>query len=132
MRREQFIALLSTVRSDLEALYELEIDDEKKREQKKQRFAQMRADYAALKRSWDDYEGYDHWFSTELNNARLVSVSTYNEYIPAFEVMFDQSGGSLAQFYQTAKDVADLPAEERTAIMQDLLGQSSQSSIVSQ
>ena len=131
-RREQFIALLSTVRSDLETLYELEIEDESKREQKKQRFAQMRADYAALKRSWDDYEGYDHWFSTEINNARLVSVSTYNEYIPAFEVMFDQSGGSLAQFYQVAKEVAELPAEERTAVMQELLGQSSQTSVVSQ
>jgi len=128
-RREQFIELLSTARSDLEVLYESEIDIEKKREQKKQRFAQMHTDYAELKRSWDDYEGYDHWFSTELNNARLVSVSTYNEYIPAFEVMFDQSGGSLTNFYKTAKDIAELPAEERTAVMEELL---SQSSVVSQ
>jgi len=62
----------------------------------------MRVDYAALKASWDDYPGYDQWMSQEMNNARLVAVATYNDYVPAFEVLFKESGSSFDQFYVAA------------------------------
>jgi len=129
MRQQQFVALLRTTREDLEELYGSSISEDEMRVSKQQRFQQMRSEYQELKQSWNNYEGYDHWFSQDLNNARLVSVATYNDYIPAFKEMFDQSGGSLAEFYEAAEKVAELPAEERTSVMENLL---SQSSVVSQ
>ena len=125
-RQEDFIALLRTTRDDLEALYSSDLDEDNMREKKIQRFQEMRSEYEELKKQrWDGYEGYDGWFERELNNARLVSVATYNDYVPAFKVMFEQSGGSFTRFYQEAQRVADLPAEKRTAVMQELLGKSS-------
>ena len=120
-RRDDFVALLTSTRDDLEVLYASDIDTESMRQKKSQRFEQMRSEYAELKASWNDYPGYDHWFSSELNNARLVSVATYNEYVPAFEVLFQQSGQSFKEFYTAAQELSDMPADERTAVMEQLL-----------
>ena len=124
-RQKQFIALLTDTRASLEALYESSDEPDVLRKMKKQRFDQMLVNYQALKASWDGYTGYDHWFSQKMNNARLVSVGTYNDYVPAFEVLFDESGGSFEEFYVTALELSKLPLEERTEIMQELLSRSS-------
>ncbi len=124
-RQQQFIALLTNTRDSLVALYETSADPELMRQKKQQQFDQMRVDYASLKASWDGYIGYDRWFSQEMNNARLVSVATYNDYVPAFEVLFRETGSSFEQFYLAALDLSKLPLEERTLRMQDLLARSS-------
>ena len=119
-RRGEFINLLSGTRDDLTELYESEIAPEQMREQKRLRFDQMREDYALLKASWEGYEGYDRWFDRKLNNARLVAVGTYNDYIPAFQTLFERSGRSFPQFFIAAKEISKLPLEERTEVMQQL------------
>jgi len=63
----------------------------------------------------------NRWMSQDINNARLVSVATYNDYVPAFEVLFKETGSSLEQFYTAALELSKLPLEERTAEMQNLL-----------
>ena len=119
-RRGEFIELLSATRDDLSELYESEIAPEQMREQKRLRFEQMREEYALLKASWDGYEGYDRWFERKLNNARLVAVGTYNDYIPAFQTLFERSGRSFEQFFIAAKELSRLPLDERTEVMQQL------------
>ena len=124
-RQDDFIALLTDTRDDLAEIYESESTPEVMRQKKKQRFEQMLVEYEALKESWGGYHGYDQWFSQDLNNARLVAVATYNDYIPAFEVLFKESGSSFEQFYVAALELSKLPLEERTLKMQDLLAKSS-------
>lgn len=124
-RQKEFIALLTSTRDSLAELYESASEPDEMRQKKKQRFEQMRVDYAALKASWDDYPGYDQWMSQEMNNARLVAVATYNDYVPAFEVLFKESGSSFDQFYVAALELSKLPLEDRTAEMQKLLARSS-------
>jgi len=124
-RQKEFIALLTSTRDSLAELYESASEPDEMRQKKKQRFEQMRVEYAALKASWDDYPGYDQWMSQEMNNARLVAVATYNDYVPAFEVLFKESGSSFDQFYVTALELSKLPLEDRTAEMQKLLARSS-------
>ena len=101
-RQDDFIDLLTATRDGLVEIYESESTPEVMRQKKKQRFEQMLVEYEALKESWGGYHGYDQWFSQDLNNARLVAVATYNDYIPAFEVLFNESGGSFEQFYVAA------------------------------
>jgi predicted aminopeptidase len=121
MRQQAFIALLRSTRDDLEEIYQADTDESVMRQQKAQRFAQLRAEYETLKHSWNGYGGYDAWFARDLNNARLVSVATYNDYVPAFKVLFEQSNRDFATFYAAARVLAELPLEERTARMQALL-----------
>jgi len=123
-RQENFIALLSDTRESLEELYDSALDADEMRQKKAERFDQMRDEYESLKESWGGYSGYDLWFSRKLNNARLVSVATYNDYIPAFEVLFSESGGTFEKFYIAARELSELAPEVRTEKMQALLARS--------
>lgn len=120
-RREEFIQLLSRTRDDLQEIYGSPLDETEMRAAKVARFDQMRDEYETLKESWDGFKGYDGWFKRGLNNARLVSVATYNDYVPAFEEMFKQNGSSFEKFYSKALEVSKMPASERTEIMEQLL-----------
>lgn len=124
-RQQQFIALLTNTRDSLVALYESSSEPDVMRQMKKQRFEQMLVEYEELKASWDGYSGYDQWFEQELNNARLVAVATYNDYVPAFEVLFNETGSTFEDFYVAALELSKLPLEERTEEMQKLLARSS-------
>ncbi len=124
-RQRDFIDLLRSTRDGLEELYSSSLSEDEMRSAKALRFEQMREEYNALKESWGGYAGYDGWFSRDLNNARLVSVATYNDYVPAFEKMFKQQGSSFEKFYTAALDVSRLPASERTRIMEELLDNTS-------
>lgn len=129
-RQIDFIALLRTTRDSLEALYALPIDVEEMRDRKAARFQQMKDEYATLKQErWNGYAGYDGWFNRELNNARLVSVATYNDYIPAFEELFKRNGSSFEAFFAAALELAELPADERTSVMEELLASAATSSL---
>ena len=124
-RQQQFIALLTNTRDSLVALYESSSEPDVMRQMKKQRFEQMLVEYEELKASWDGYSGYDQWFEQGLNNARLVAVATYNDYVPAFEVLFNETGSTFEDFYVAALELSKLPLEERTEEMQKLLARSS-------
>lgn len=119
-RQKQFIQLLQNARKKLQTVYESNIDVGRKTQQKNEHFERLRADYADLKASWEGYSGYDHWFSKPLNNARLVSVATYTDYLPAFRVLFLDANEDFEQFYTAANQLADLPFEAREREMSAL------------
>lgn len=112
-RSDGFNALLKQTRGELVALYKEKIDTDVMRQKKAEVFDRMRQRYEELKTSWDGYNGYDGWFKRELNNARLISVSTYQRFIPAFEAMYREAGEDLPAFYELAKSVSQLPAKQR-------------------
>ena len=110
------------VREALRTLYADEtLAPEAMRAAKEARFAAMREDYAALKASWDGYAGYDGWFARELNNARLVAVSTYRRYVPAFAALYVEAGEDIERFHALVAEVGALPPEERRARLDALL-----------
>ncbi|MBX2836451.1 MAG: aminopeptidase [Gammaproteobacteria bacterium] len=112
-RSDDFNALLKRTRAELVKLYELTLPEEQMRERKAAIFTSMRAHYEELKASWNGYKGYDGWFKRELNNARLISVSTYQRFIPAFAGMYLEAGEDLPEFYKLAKSISELPISER-------------------
>jgi predicted aminopeptidase len=73
-----------------------------------------------LKESWGGYTGYDRWFATPLNNARLASVGTYRSQLPAFQVLLQKEGDDLAAFYRAVTAIGELPADERHGRMREL------------
>lgn len=112
-RSADFSALLKSTREALLAVYNDDTTDEVKRAGKQAALDDMQTNYQALKKSWNDYAGYDGWFSREVNNARLVSVATYRKFIPAFAAMYVDANRELPAFYEKAKALADMPAEQR-------------------
>ena len=112
-RIEEFLSLLRQTRGELQALYKETMPEEQKREAKLAVFDGMRMNYETLKQSWDGFSGYDNWFRRDLNNARLVAVSTYRRNVPAFYALYEEAGEDLASFYELARAVSELPGEQR-------------------
>ncbi len=116
-RKRQFIALVQQTRAKLEILYASEQPNGGKRTQKAALFAQLKRNYRLLKKSWNSYRGYDVWFDRKLTNASLVPISSYYDYVPAFQALLQREGGDLTAFYRATHRLAKLtPAERKAAL----------------
>lgn len=113
VRVEEFVNLLKVTRENLQQTFAKDLEEQLMRDEKAAVFEQMRAEYELLKETWNGYAGYDNWFKRDLNNARLVAVSTYRRFVPAFYAMYLEAGEDLQKFYDVARVTADLPATER-------------------
>lgn len=111
--REGFRELVDRTRTKLVALYASDATVEDKRAAKAAVFAQMRADYAALKMQWGGSAGYDAWFAQGPNNASLAAVSLYSRKVPEFRALLSAEGGNLPRFYARVKELARMPKGER-------------------
>jgi predicted aminopeptidase len=75
--------------------------------------------YADLKAAWGGYAGFDGWMARGLNNARLASLATYHDLVPAFQGLLAATGGDLPSFYARVRDLGALPSSERLARLED-------------
>lgn len=124
-RGEQFNGLLMGARELLiESYADQSLSDVEKRQSKEAVFAKMQANYTLLKVEWNDYAGYDRWFSRKLNNARMVASSTYRRWVPAFSAIFHENDDDLIKFYQEVERLADLEKSERDALLSQYLPKS--------
>jgi predicted aminopeptidase len=119
-RREDFIALILKFREQLARVYNSPLGDTTKREQKAITFDRLREDYQTLKQAWGGYNGYDAWFSQNLNNAQIASVGTYHQYVGAFQQLLSHHNGDLTAFYAAAAELARLPDEARQSALEAL------------
>jgi len=85
-RRRVFKSLLLTTRDDLKALYNSDTADEHKLAQRKIIFDTLLNRYQTIRDSeWKGWKGYDKFFESQLNNAKLAGVGLYSKYVPAFK-----------------------------------------------
>ncbi|MDJ0740554.1 MAG: aminopeptidase [Gammaproteobacteria bacterium] len=114
-RRSDFLALLDTARTRLLALYAEAPPRAELLARKRAVFAALRADYARQREAWGGYAGYDRWFARPLNNAHLVSISTYNALLPAFAALLREVDGDMRRFQARCRELAALGRAERHA-----------------
>jgi len=120
-RRQDFRALTGRTRAALQALYASPLGDEAKRQRKAALFAQMRADYAALRDGpWQGFAGYDRFFA-QANNASLGVLGAYLQWVPAFQALFQQEGENFPRFYAAVQRLADQPKPERERALKALM-----------
>jgi len=112
-RDKQFVTLVLRYRKKLENLYQSSETDNLKRQQKKQILKSLRKAYYSLRKEWNGYAGFDHWFNKPLNNARLAPVGTYQGHVAAFAALLKQHDGNLLEFYMHAEQLSELPKDER-------------------
>ncbi|NOX42426.1 MAG: aminopeptidase [Gammaproteobacteria bacterium] len=119
-RRNDFIDLVKTTYDNLDQLYALEIPENEKRTKKRSIISEMKDAYHQLKQQWGDYNGYDKWFSTDINNAKIAAITTYADYVPAFTALFQQNNSDFSQFYIAAIALGNLPEKERDIKLENL------------
>ena len=112
-RQSAFYALVAQTRQQLLAVYNMDISDGEKRQEKQRLIDEMRHSHAELKRGWGGESDFDAWFAADINNAQLAATATYRQYLPAFRQLLRQSGRDYARFYATAAQIGALPVKER-------------------
>ena len=117
-RRQRFIRLVSKYRAKLQDLYQGNLSLAEKRSQKAAVFNQLRSEFLDLKSNHSAMAAYDAWFSHPLNNAQLISVATYHNWVPAFRNIMVESGGDLEEFYRRCRQLAQKDATERHRILE--------------
>lgn len=123
-RYADLVAMLRSQRERLQALYDSDISDEQKAAGKQAIFDDIQRRYGDLRESWGAYSRYDQWISQSMNNAKLATIASYNDWVPAFRRMLDEEG-SLVRFYARCKDLAKLPKTERDGQLAGLLADQS-------
>lgn len=117
-RQADFVRLVTEYRDRFAQVYASELSVAAMRAAKSALQEEMRSAYGVLRSSWGDYRGYDRWFDNSLNNAQLSTVASYNELVPAFSRLLDQSGGDLEAFYTAVRQLVDLDDAARRAALQ--------------
>ena len=110
-RRTQFAELVGDQQRRLREIYASGDSADTMRRAKRQAFETLRADYAALKRSWGGAVDYDAWFARPLNNAHLASVATYRRWLPGLRWLLDARG--LSGFYAEMDALEELDLDDR-------------------
>lgn len=127
-QQRQVLDLLRGIRDRLTALYATDTDDVSKREEKARLLASLNDEYQSLVAGWEDAgEGgrpYAALFARGLNNASLSAIATYDDYVPAFEVVLRDCEYDLECFYARAQELGGLDPDGRHASMQALLDRS--------
>lgn len=121
LREAQFVALVIETRRQLEALYAQPLSPQVMREQKRATFADLKRRYAALREDeWNGEADYERWFARELNNASLLPVGLYDEWVPAFRVLFAQAERDWTRFHAECARLGALPQDARRQRLAEL------------
>lgn len=118
----QFRELIMKYRDRLESLYGKEIEIEEKRRQKTMIMNALKKEYEKRKEGEKGCGTRDAWFTKPVNNARIASVSLYNDFVPAFQKILEESGGRLEKFYEESKALGKKPEAERRIKMKEIMG----------
>jgi predicted aminopeptidase len=136
LRHDDLLRLVEETRQQLQALYSIgpgvqgtgartqPADGEDPRlAQKRQILAQLPLRYERVRdQRWDGFAGYDGFFHTPWNNARIAAMAAYNDDVPAFETLLAREGGDLPRFFAAVKKLAALDAGAREAALRELSG----------
>jgi predicted aminopeptidase len=107
-RRQQFIELIMQFRQRLKDVYGSDQPVDAKRAAKATLLGELRQSYKKLREQWDGYAGYDAWFAQDLNNAHLVPIGLYNQYVPAFQALLTQHSNDLRAFSEAVDELGKL------------------------
>ena len=108
--RDAFLEFMTLWRERFAALYRSDLPDTEKRAAKDALIIALRAAYQNPATSF--HGRYDAFFGAGLNNARMATLTTYYDLVPAFRAL-RMRAPDWSAFYQAVEKLAQLPAEER-------------------
>ena len=110
------VRLLLDTRAKLGQLYaQKNLSPEEMRRRKATIFVQLHAGYLEIRRQHHGDSVYDRAFAKPWNNARLNTVATYYDLVPAFERLLEREHGNLPAFYAAVEKMRHLSKAQRRA-----------------
>lgn len=114
----QIVKLLLNTRQQLQQFYAQNTGTtEEKRAGKAKILQQIKTEYSQLRERWQGDSRYDRYFAKPINNARLNTIATYYQLVPAFAKKLQEYKGDLPQFFVGLEKLRDLSAAERRAVI---------------
>ncbi len=120
-REQEFIRLILATREQLTDLYSSGLSQETMFASKLDIFRQLRRRYLELREQWGGYDAYDRWIFSGVNNAKVQSVATYYDYLPAFNKILSQQHGDLRLFYREIQRLMEMEISTRQAYLHTLM-----------
>ena len=131
-QQNDFVTLVIEARDKLQTIYGQPLPVAEMVAHKKTIKTELKQQYQQLKKQWDipvaKSTGYDAWFAQDLNNAQLAAVTTYRDYVPAFQRLLAKQGGDLAAFYRASAELGEMPKEKRSTVLARVVNLPSRSS----
>ncbi|MES2737575.1 MAG: aminopeptidase [Verrucomicrobiota bacterium] len=116
---KEFIREVLQTRTEVAALYaQKDLDEKAMREGKQAAFARMKLRLEAMNRRQGGSLKLDRWFQKPMNNARLNTLATYYDLVPAFEARLRSHGGDIEAFLKEMEGLKTLAPMERRAKIQ--------------
>ena len=100
-------------RTSLGDLYATKFAPEIMRKQKRLLFARFRERYERERSAGQHPGTWDHWVGGEPNNAKLNAIVTYQQFVPAFQHLFELSGSKFPIFLDKVRALGDVTPAER-------------------
>jgi predicted aminopeptidase len=107
--------LVADAKKELQRVYDSDMGVALKREQKREHLKTL-STRVALKLDEGGQEA-SGWLSGELNNARLISTTLYEGFLPAFRKLYANCERDLPCFYAEAERLAEMDDAERVAAL---------------
>lgn len=121
-RRDQLTRLALETRNRLKALYAEPLTPQTMRQRKAAEFERLRSQYEHLRDSqWGGDKRFDSWVYAPMNNARLLPIGLYDQWVPAFEALFRDVNGDWPAFFTAVEKMGALPKKEREAALERLV-----------
>jgi predicted aminopeptidase len=121
-RRDQLTQLALETRDRLKALYAEPLIPDVMRQRKAEEFERLRSAYRRLRDSqWGGDKRFDSWVYAPMNNARLLPIGLYDQWVPSFEALFRQVKGDWPAFFVAVEKMGGLPKDERKAALERLM-----------
>lgn len=120
-RRDQLTQLVLQTRDRLKTLYATPLAPQIMRQRKAAEFERLRVEYRQLRDSqWGGDKRFDSWIYAPMNNARLLPIGLYDQWVPAFERLFRQVNGDWPAFFDAVEQMGKLSKDQRKAALERL------------
>jgi predicted aminopeptidase len=117
-----FTRLVLDLRERLKTLYASGVDEPAMAAGKQREIEAFRTRYSQWReRCWPQDHHYDSWVAQPINNARLLPFGLYEQWTPAFAVLFQRAERQWPAFYASVRELARKPEAQREKSLQALL-----------
>lgn len=114
-----FVNLILKYKEKLEMTYNSESSDDEKRANKKFLLNQIVEEYENQYETGNNTGRYATWLSSGLNNAKLTTVITYQDYVSGFLTIFHHEYGNYQKFYESVEKLSKCDKYKRKSILED-------------
>jgi predicted aminopeptidase len=119
---EEFNQLALDLRARLKTVYASGTNASVMAAAKQYEIEKFRAHYILWRdRNWPNDHRYDVWVAAPINNAQLLPFGLYNQWTPAFAVLFQRAERNWPAFYASVRELARKPKARREKLLQALL-----------